>query len=115
MKGALWLRGAVLAAMMVLMCAGAALAKQVIVMNGTTFEIHALALSPSESNDWGDDLLGNDILSPGEGLRINISGSANNWDLAAEDGEGTVVEFKNLDLRQVGTVTLHSDGTATLE
>ena len=105
-----------LAAMLLcLLCAGVALAKEVVVMNGTTFEIHGLALSPSESGDWGDDLLGDDILKPGEGLRINIKGDANNWDLAAVDDEGTQIEFKGLDLRKVGKVTLQSDGTATLE
>ncbi len=98
-----------------LMLASAALAKNVTVMNGTSFALHGMALSPSESNNWGDDLLGSDILKPGEGLTINITGDANNWDLAVVDDDGAQLEFKNLDLRNVNKITLLSDGTANLE
>ncbi|GAB7078386.1 hypothetical protein [Megalodesulfovibrio paquesii] len=94
---------------------GVAMAKEVVVMNGCSFELHGLALSPSESNNWGDDLLGNDILKPGEGVRINIQGDANNWDMAVVDDDGTQLEFTNLDLRKVNKVTLRNDGTADLE
>jgi len=104
---------AVLALSLVL--AGAALAKNINVVNGTSFALHGLALSPSESNNWGDDLLGDQILNPGEVLTISISGDANNWDMAAVDDEGTQIEFKNLDLRSVSKITLLSDGTANLE
>ena len=104
-----------LAAAMVLVFTGAALAKQVVIMNGTDFDIHSIMLSPSESNNWGEDLMGEDVLAPGEGVRITISGSANNWDLGAIDGDGTQVTFTNLDLRAVDKVTLHADGSATLE
>ncbi|GAB7081463.1 hypothetical protein JCM14635_31360 [Megalodesulfovibrio paquesii] len=106
---------AILAIVMVLAFASVALAKQVVIMNGTDFDIHSIMLSPSESNNWGEDLMGDDVLEPDEGVQITISGSANNWDLAAVDGDGTQVTFSNLDLRKVTTVTLHSDGSATLE
>lgn len=98
-----------------MLLAGTAMAKEIVVMNGTGFEIHALALSPSESGNWGSDLLGDDILKPGEGLKINISGDANNWDLLAEDDDGGQVTFQNLDFRKASKITLHADGTGTLE
>lgn len=105
----------ILTAALTMLLAGTAMAKEIVVMNGTGFEIHGLALSPSESGKWGPDLLGNDILKPGEGLKINISGDANNWDLAAVDNEGTQVTFENLDFRAASKITLHSDGSGTLE
>ncbi len=98
-----------------LILAGAALAKNITVMNGTSFNLHGMALSPGESQNWGDDFLAGDILKPGEGLTINITGDANNWDLAVVDDEGAQLEFKNLDLRSVSKITLLSDGTANLE
>ncbi|MEF3697839.1 hypothetical protein [Desulfolutivibrio sp.] len=105
----------ILAAALTMLLAGTAMAKEIVVMNGTGFEIHALALSPSESGNWGPDLLGDDILKPGEGLKINISGEANNWDLGAQDGDGGQVTFQNLDFRKASQITLHADGTGTLQ
>ncbi len=98
-----------------LLLAGTALAAEITVMNGTSFELHGLALSASESNDWGDDLLGDDILKPGEGLTINLSGSLSGWDMAVVDDEGQQLEFKNLNFSNVHKITLLSDGTAVFE
>ncbi len=98
-----------------LLVAGTALAKEVLVVNGTSFEIHGIALSASESNSWGDDLLGDEILKPGEGVRINLSGDTKGWDMAVVDNEGQQLEFKQLDFTNVNKVTLHSDGTAQFE
>lgn len=105
----------IMATALVVLLGGTALAKEIVVMNGTDFEIHAIALSPSESDNWGEDLLGDDVLKPGEGLKINISGDANNWDLAAQDGEGNQVTFQKLDFRSASKVTLKSDATADIE
>lgn len=105
----------IMATALVVLLGGTALAKEIIVMNGTDFAIHAIALSPSESEDWGEDLLGDDVLNPGEGLKINLQGDNNNWDLAAQDGEGNQVTFQNLDFRSASKITLKSDGSADLE
>lgn len=104
-----------LVAGMMLVGASAAMAKTITVVNGTGFELHAIALSPSETDNWGDDMLGNQIMKSGDAIQIDISGGDNNWDLAAVDKEGTQVSFTNLDFRQASKVTLHADATATLE
>jgi len=107
---------ALLATLAITLCmAGAALAKNIAVINGTSFEIHAIAVSASESDNWGDDLLGNTVLAPGEGLEINLSGSNTGWDMAVVDPSGQQLEFKNLDFSNYSKVTLFSDGTARLE
>lgn len=104
-----------LVAGMLLVGASVALAKTITVVNGTNFEIHGIALSPSETDNWGNDLLGNDVLKPGEGLQIQYQGDDNNWDLAAVDPEGNQVSFTNLSFRGASQVVLHSDATATLQ
>ncbi len=98
-----------------LLMAGTALAKQILVINGTSFEIHAVALSSTDNQNWGDDLLGDEILKPGEGVNINLSGGTSGWDMAVVDEEGQQLEFHNLDFTNYSKVTLLSDGTATFE
>jgi len=98
-----------------LFMAGAALAKDIVVINGTSFEIHAIALSDSASEKWGDDLLGDEKLAPGEGLKINLSGDTSGWDMAVVDEAGQQLEFRDLDFTNYDKVTLFSDGTARFE
>jgi len=98
-----------------LLMAGTALAKDILVINGTSFEIHAIALSDSASEKWGEDLLGDEKLAPGEGLKINLSGESSGWDMAVVDEAGQQLEFKNLDFTDYSKVTLYSDGTASFE
>ena len=100
---------------LVLVSAGFAMAKDIVVVNGTTFALHGMALSPSESNNWGDDFLKNDVLKPGESMTITINGDLNGWDLAVVDDDNSQVEFKKLDFRKARKITLLSDGTANLE
>lgn len=109
------LRSMTMSFALVMLFAGVALAKDIVVMNGTSFSLHGLSISPSESKNWGPNLLQGDTLKPGEGLKIKISGDANNWDLAVTDDDNAQVSFDNLDFRKASQVTLHSDGTATLE
>jgi len=99
----------------VMLSFGYALAKDVVVVNGTSFSLHGMALSPTESNSWGNDFLKNDVLNPGDSLTITINGDQKGWDLAVVDDENNQIEFKNLDFRKVHKITLLSDGTANLE
>jgi hypothetical protein len=100
---------------LLLISAGFALAKDIVVVNGTSFSLHGMALSPSESNNWGKDFLEHDVLKPGEALTISINGDPTGWDLAVVDDDNNQLEFKNLNFRTMHKVTLLSDGTANLE
>lgn len=108
-------RAIFMASLLALGIAGSALAQELIVANGTGFTIHQLGLVDSNSDGEAQDLLGNDTLAAGEGLRINISGDPNGWELIAVDGEGGQVNWQNLNLTGVSKITLHADGTAILE
>ena len=74
-------RAIFMASLLALGIAGSALAQELIVANGTGFTIHQLGLVDSNSDGEAQDLLGNDTLAAGEGLRINISGDPNGWEL----------------------------------
>lgn len=105
----------VVSAALVLISAGLAMAKDIVVVNGTSFSLHGMALSPSESNNWGNDFLENDVLNPGDSMTITINGDLNGWDLAVVDDEKNQLEFKKLDFTRIHKITLLSDGTANLE
>lgn len=90
-------------------------AQDVLVANGTGFTIHQLGLVDSNAGGDAQDLLGNDTLASGEGLKIRINGSPKGWELIAVDGDGGQVNWQNLDLTGVSKITLHKNGTADLE
>lgn len=93
----------------------AAFAQEIIVANGTGFTINQLGLMDSNAKGDAQDLLGNDTLANGEGLKININGSPKGWELIAVDGNGGQVNWQNLDLTGVSKITLHADGSADLQ
>lgn len=89
-------------------------AQTVLVSNGTGFVIQRLGLAAAGTSQF-TDLLGEEVLNPGEGLNIEISGDSNGWDLLAQDDEGTDVSWNNLDLTGVSKITLNADATADVE
>ena len=108
-------RALLMAAILMVGLASSALAQEIVVMNGTDFTIKALGLIDSNADGDAEDLLGDDTLAPGEGLKINISGDPNGWELIAVDEEDGQVNWQNLNLKGVKKITLHGDGTANLE
>ena len=103
------------ALMLVGFSAGASLAQEVLIANGTGFTIQSLGLADSNAKGDAQDLLGSDTLASGEGLKININGSPKGWELIAVDSDGGQVNWQNLDLSGVKKITLRGDGSAELE
>jgi hypothetical protein len=79
------------------------------VVNQTGVEINKLFVSPHSSNDWEEDILGQDTLANGDSVNIHFSRSekAAKWDLRIEDSDGNGIEWENLNLLQISQVTLH--------
>lgn len=79
------------------------------VVNKTGVEINALFVTPHNANDWGDDILGVDTMRDGETLDIKFSRKekAERWDLRVEDKNGTSLEWENLNLLAIDTLTLY--------
>lgn len=78
-------------------------------VNRTGVEIHKVYASPHSSDDWEEDILGDDTLSDGESVNITFSPKerAAMWDLRVEDSDGNFITWENLDLLQISRVTLH--------
>jgi hypothetical protein len=85
-------------------------------VNETGVVIDKLFISPHGSNDWEEDILGQDTLASGEKLDIKFhrSQKAALWDLRIEDKQGHPIEWENLNLLEISKVTIdYKDGKAT--
>lgn len=80
-----------------------------ILVNKTGVEIYALYVSPNNSNNWGEDILGADTLLANEELLITFSRKerAKYWDLRVEDEDGNYIEWGRLNLLEISRVTLY--------
>lgn len=87
-------------------------------VNQTGVEIDKVFIGPHSSDDWGDDILGQDTLPSGQSVDIVFSRSekAAMWDLRIEDKQGNSIEWENLNLLEISKVTLfYKDGKGTAQ
>lgn len=86
--------------------------------NETGLDIAEVYVSPSDANDWEEDVLGDDSLGDGEEVNIHYSRNEADpkWDLKIVDEEGETVIWKGLNLLKAHRITLHyKDGTPTAD
>lgn len=87
-----------------------------IVVNKTNVVINALYVTPHSAKDWGDDILGADVLEINDDIGIVLARreSARLWDLRIEDSDGNSIEWNRLNLREIYSVSLYyKNGKAT--
>lgn len=97
-----------------LMCAGAArlsaqnAALDFKLVNKTGVNIASVYIGPHDSDEWGDDIMEDDILRNGESVDITFhpKAKAAKWDLRIEDKDGESVEWENLDLTEINVLTI---------
>ena len=79
------------------------------VVNKTGIEIYALYVTPNNSDDWGDDILGADTLPNNNELDIvfNRKEKATYWDIRIEDADGNYIEWDKFNLRKISKITLY--------
>jgi hypothetical protein len=81
-------------------------------VNKTGYELKALYVSPSKSDDWADDILGQDVLADGQVVNVHFSPKANTckWDLKVvySDDDSSAV-WSSVDLCTVEKITIHYD------
>lgn len=63
-------------------------------------DLYGLQMTASGIEEWGDDVLGGDVLAYGEGKPIVLNYDINTlvWDMKATDVNGDAVEFYGLDI-----------------
>ena len=85
-------------------------------VNSTGVEIHAVFISPHDSDDWEEDILGQDTLPDGDtvDIKFNRAEKAPMWDLRIEDSKENSIEWENLNLLEISKLTLtYKEGKAT--
>ncbi len=94
----------------------------IVFLNNTGDDIYALYLSSAETDDWEEDVLGDDVWEAGSRRTVNLyySGGETMYDFAIVDITGEQIEFLDaIDISQYGedgaTVILNIDGTADIK
>jgi hypothetical protein len=89
--------------------APAAGAQDFTLVNSTGVEIDKVFITPHDSDDWEEDILGQDTLPDGQkvDIKFNRAEKAALWDLRVEDSKGDSIEWDNLNLLEISTLTLH--------
>ena len=79
-------------------------------INASSIVFVAVYVAPSSSNDWGDDIMGQDVLNPGETVTIHFSkfdGTTCYYDIKVTGPKGEEGELNQVDLCTIETVTFH--------
>lgn len=77
-------------------------------VNKTGFDIHSVFLSPHDSDDWDEDVMGQDILADGESVDIKFhpKAKAKIWDLRVDDSKGKNFTWFEFDLTTIEEITI---------
>ena len=79
------------------------------IINQTSFDVMEINLSPGNEESWGEDHLGEYILSPGGVLQLTLPDEAFTtciYDFRAIFSDGDKIEDYDLDICQLDTYTL---------
>ncbi|HEX8299193.1 MAG TPA: hypothetical protein VF594_08545 [Rubricoccaceae bacterium] len=66
------------------------------VMNESDLTLYYLYASSCQEDAWGDDLLGSDVIAPGDHFEVPLNSGC--WDLKAVAEDGQEVETYRVDL-----------------
>lgn len=99
-----------MAALLVAMLAGTALAdeRDFDLVNNTSRDLHSVYVESSANPDWGDDIMGQDILPVGQTVHIVFSkfdGTSCLYDIKVVTADGVEGTLYQVNLCEVSTVT----------
>lgn len=77
--------------------------------NGTSAVLDQFYASPPDTNDWEDDILGQDVLDKGETVTVTVADGRDTcvYDLRFVFQDGDVIEKAKVDLCKQKNFTLH--------
>lgn len=88
------------------------------VHNATGYDIDSVYVAPADDDDWGDDVMGEEVLEDGQSVEIQFSKAyeavllafnVDKYDLRLEYSDGTEEEFYDLKLEDITDLTLKLD------
>ena len=117
MNGIKRIRTIVLTAAFLLLTASSALAgaQDFILVNRTGYDIYAINVSPSDTEQWEEDILGSKILANGEVLAVRFPAIKTQfWDIQVKFKDGSGLFWLHIDLLNTKIIMLNPNGTATM-
>ncbi len=87
-------------------------------VNKTGVTLAKVFVSPHDAKEWGDDIMGEDVLADDGSVEVKFhrDETAEDWDLKVVDKEGHEIVWENLKLTAINKIKLHlEDGKATAE
>jgi hypothetical protein len=77
--------------------------------NNTSKTLKELYVSPHSSDDWGDDILGEDTLESGKSVDVKFPRAEDkcHWDVKGEFEGGATAEVDDVDFCSVSEVNFH--------
>jgi hypothetical protein len=84
------------------------------VNNNTGVTLNNIYVTPSETTNWGSDILPNDLFDDQTSVRVDIPadyGATCLFDMKITDLEGNAVIFTGMDACKLHTLTINWDGT----
>ena len=81
-------------------------------VNKTGLTIEEVYVSPSKDDEWGEDVMGKDVLKNNGSVDITFSRKETTckWDLKVVDSDKDSVEWTDLDLCKANEITLKYEG-----
>lgn len=79
-------------------------------VNATGYDVKAVYVSPARSNDWEEDVLGDDTLDDGTSVNIHFAAKTKTcrWDLKVVYAiDDTDAVWQNIDLCKVAKITIY--------
>ena len=104
----LMMAGALLAAALTATAAWAA-AQDFTLHNRTGHVIMTLNVSPSNSNNWGPDILGQDVLADGESAEVSFDRNEDQcvWDIRVTYDDGDTNDERGINLCETTDITFN--------
>ncbi|MBP2650479.1 MAG: hypothetical protein H6Q74_1304 [Firmicutes bacterium] len=80
-------------------------------VNNTGVDLYEIYISPSNTDEWEENVLHGHVLYNGNSFFIGFSGYSNAyWDIKIVDGNGNYVDWRDINLNNVYRVKLFWDG-----
>lgn len=88
-----------------------------VLVNKTGVTISELYVSPSDVDDWEEDVLGQDVLENNQQVKINFAPDAKKcmYDLKVQTDSDDELIWEEIDLCKASKVTLKKKGVAEIE
>src|ERR1044072_5772363 len=84
------------------------------VTNNTGVTLNNVYVTPSETTNWGNDILPQSLFENKTSIRVDIPadyGATCSFDMKITDLDGNAVIFKGMDACKLHTLTINWDGT----